>query len=296
MPPAFQRPLILLHVQHHYIVTLISRYALVSQFTTLSKDRKATIPDAQEPVIDACTESARLACQMLLRLDAINQFNAVTWLDVYYLYSSCLVLTLSIVCDAVTNDEKAAPAVGDRPLLGQCMGLATSHLKDAAVPGTMRRWLEVVIELNTMVVEFAGGRQQHANKQGDDNAATADKVVMATHGAAYRPFDGAAAAVAQPSPAATHSDDQHGLGCVLWPVDDQGDAVFDVRGYLGVSDVAGALPMHPAVLTGPQAGFDPMFHFDTHAGDSQLWHEMHWDGISDMLLGLENRSASRNRF
>ncbi len=37
MPPQFRRPLILLHIQYHYVVTLVSRYALLSRFNAFVK-------------------------------------------------------------------------------------------------------------------------------------------------------------------------------------------------------------------------------------------------------------------
>lgn len=61
MPASFRRLIILLHAQHHYIVSLISHYALVSRYTGSDKDGARTIPDALRSVIDACIKSGRLS-------------------------------------------------------------------------------------------------------------------------------------------------------------------------------------------------------------------------------------------
>jgi hypothetical protein len=285
MPPSFQRPIILLHVQHHYIVSLISRYALVSRFTTLSKDSAKAIPVTLKSVVDACIESGRLSCQMLLRLDSIKQFNAVTWHDVYYLYSSCLVLALSIICD--TNEGKVDTAIDDRVLLRQCMDLATNHLRNPMVPGTMHRWLEVVGELNTLVAEFAESRRaiKHENVVVPAGNETSQVGID-------QPCD-IRLPMAQPLRSTIHG--QRSQGGIHWPVVDHRDASLGVREDLGMSEVAAALPMS-AILSSPDSGFDPMFSLGANATGSQLWYEMHWEGISDMLLGMEPRSASRNRF
>lgn len=134
MPPSFQRPLILLHVQYHYIVSLISRYALLSRFTALSKSRSDKFPEPLISMSDVCIESGRLSCQLLLKLDSTNNFNAVTWLDVYYLYSSALILVLSIICDI--KQDKQESAAEARRLLIQCTDLAAKHLRNPMVPGT----------------------------------------------------------------------------------------------------------------------------------------------------------------
>jgi len=279
LPPSFQRPLIMLHVQHHYIVSLISRYALVSRFRSLSKDRTMAIPEPLAPVIDACIESGRLSCQLLLKLDSIRQFNGVTWLDVYYLYSSCLVLSLSILCDA--NEEKVGPAIDDRLLMGQCMDLVTNLRRSPMVPGTMHRWLGIITELSTMVTEFTSSRQ--VDKQ-TDTTTQADNEDPGTHGLN--------AAEVQPSLSITHN--QSGQDVAEWSVEHRGDTSWELRPDLAFSDFEGGLPMS-AILSSPGTGLDPMFHLGAEATESPFWHQMHWEGISDMLLGTDNRSISRNR-
>ncbi|OIW34327.1 hypothetical protein CONLIGDRAFT_688122 [Coniochaeta ligniaria NRRL 30616] len=250
MPPSFQRPLILLHIQHHYIVSLISRYALLSRFTSLAKERGKPFPDGLESVSDACIESGRLSCRMLLKLDSIRDFNAVTWLDVYYLYSSCLVLALSIICD--TNQEKRDAVADDMLLLTQCMDLATKHLANPMVPGTMRRWLAVVGELNAMVAEFTSSRDP---KQEEIRATPADEEVGI--------------------------QSQH-------RVEDQREGSWSGRQDLVFSD-ARTGPSMPAMLLPSEACFDPIFHGGVDASEVQFWQELHWEGISEMLLGMENR-------
>ncbi|KAJ6438100.1 MULE transposase domain-containing protein [Purpureocillium lavendulum] len=142
MPPSFQRPLILLHVQYHYTTSLISRNALLARFMSLSKSEGCSISESVVSMADVCIESGRLLSQLLLKLDAMTKFNATTWLDTYYLYSAVLVLTLSIMCDV--RQDKLELAFESQRNLSRCLSLSTKHLANPMVPSTMRRWLSVV--------------------------------------------------------------------------------------------------------------------------------------------------------
>lgn len=155
MPPSFQRPLILLHVQYHYIRSLVSRNALLARFGAVSREGGKKLPDALLSMSEVCAESGRLPCELLLKLEDLDKFNAVTWFDAYYLYSSTLVLALSIMCDI--GQDSAAES---RRLLCRCTELSKKHLANPLVPGTMHRWLTVVVELNTMITDFTSRRNE----------------------------------------------------------------------------------------------------------------------------------------
>ena len=164
-PPTFRRPLLLMHIRYHYNVSLIARYALLSRFTSKPRDngREEDLPQAIRSMSDVCIDSGRISCQLLLKLDRYNQFNSVTWWDVYHLYSSTLVLTLSIICTIVQNG--ADSACESRLILSDCASVATRHLQNPMTPGTMHRWLVVVSELETMVQEFTQRHQDQQQKQ-----------------------------------------------------------------------------------------------------------------------------------
>ncbi|KAH8904993.1 hypothetical protein BR93DRAFT_952066 [Coniochaeta sp. PMI_546] len=262
MPPSFQRPLILLHVQHHYIVCSISRYALLSRFTSLSKDCVKPFSDSLGSVSDACIESGRLSCRMLLKLESAKDFNAVTWLDV-------------IICD--TKQERCSSTTTDRMLLSECRDLATKHLRNPMVPGTMRRWLDVVGELNTMVAEFTSSKNA---KSPETASAPADEEISRS----ISSFD---PAVAQTS-LTTALDHRRKVGTYRL-IEDQRDLSWGVRDDLGFSDVRSAPPM-PALLSPSESSFDPIFHIGADPTEAQFWQELHWEGISDMLLGMETKS------
>ncbi|RFU30440.1 hypothetical protein B7463_g5918, partial [Scytalidium lignicola] len=156
--PSTQRQLLLLHVQYHYVVSTVTRHALLSRFTSLSKNPTATLLESIRSSSEVCMDSGRLSCQLLLKLDAIGRFNATTWWDVYYMYSSTLILVLSIICDVTQkgHDSVTEP----RWLLGQCANLMGKHSRNPKIPGSIYRWATVVGELNSMVRDFVQ-KSQH---------------------------------------------------------------------------------------------------------------------------------------
>ncbi|CAK7201375.1 hypothetical protein SEUCBS139899_004079 [Sporothrix eucalyptigena] len=178
MPPSFQRPLLLLHVQFNYVSALVSRYALLSRFTAVSK--RDPLVEPMLSMSDVCIQSGRHSCELLLKLDAVGGFNALTWMDVYYLYSSVLIVVLALVCEAsqrtaakettaagtaaaATTTTSSSKALAElRQLLSHCKNLAAKHLANPVVPGTMRRWLTVVGELDVMAGNFITKRRSEA--------------------------------------------------------------------------------------------------------------------------------------
>ncbi|KAF1982809.1 hypothetical protein K402DRAFT_414721 [Aulographum hederae CBS 113979] len=156
LPPCFQRPIILMHVQYHYIVSLISRSALLYRAATLTKNNGEKLPQDTLSMADTCLESGRTASQLLLKLQAIGKYNAVTWWDIYYTFMSASILVLGIVCDVMEP-----PADGDgselRNLLHQLYELTAKSLEGTLIPGTMHRWATVTGDLNTMALDFIHG-------------------------------------------------------------------------------------------------------------------------------------------
>lgn len=162
MSPTFCRSLLLLHIQYHYIAALVTRSALLARFKAGGRDSQEAqethmqAPDtpgnAGRSMADLCVESGRVSCQLVLKLNNLGCFNAHWWTDVYYLYSSALVLVLGIICGG-DGSEGHADVASLRQLLDVCNNLATKHLGNELLPGTMRRWLSVTNELHTMVAD-----------------------------------------------------------------------------------------------------------------------------------------------
>ena len=257
MPMVFQRPLILLHVQYHYTISLITRSALLSRCTLLSKRRQPTHASVVSTMADRCVVSGRSSSQLLIKLDALGLFNAVTWLDVYYLYSSTLVLVLSLICDASQgNMDTSENALS---LLQHCTQIASRHIACPRVPSTMQRWLTVVRELEAMVRDFVDEHdtskrlsRQQASQNDRTLAYPESPLNTQSHG---RSSDINAANLERPISEVSSSHTREEI------------ALVDMSGFDNDS-------------TGIVAG--PM--------ECYAWQDMFWEDISDMLLREDTRS------
>ncbi|KAF2494080.1 hypothetical protein BU16DRAFT_422600, partial [Lophium mytilinum] len=151
-PPSFQRPLLLLHSQYHYTVSLISRSALFSRATILNENSTELLQSSLLSLSDTCIESGRTLAQLQKKLDALGKFNAVTWWDIYYNFSGALILVLDIICTVMQSG--AAAASESRELLRQAADLALQHSQNPLMPGTIHKWATVVVEIGYMTEDF----------------------------------------------------------------------------------------------------------------------------------------------
>ncbi|PGH00355.1 hypothetical protein GX51_05854 [Blastomyces parvus] len=153
LAPSSQRPVLLLHAQFNYVVVLISKPALLRRAMGLSKAANEQLPQSLYTVSETCVESARALGAILLKLEAYNQFNALTWWDVFYTLMSAMTLVLDILCH-VSRDERPRDLSGSQALLRELAGLMSRQLHNPRLPGTMRTWAVVVVELQSMTEQF----------------------------------------------------------------------------------------------------------------------------------------------
>ena len=88
LAPAVQRPLLLLHIEYHYILVLITRSALLRRAMIITeKNSQQPVPQALITVSETCIDAGKGLGQLLRKLDAIQRYNAVTWFDIFYTVS-----------------------------------------------------------------------------------------------------------------------------------------------------------------------------------------------------------------
>jgi hypothetical protein len=146
-PPAFQRPLLLLHGMYHYTVIVLCRAALLARASTLSKEGRDSPNAALTAMADSCSESGRALGQIMLRLESIGRFDAITWWDIWYTLASSSVLVLDLVCSNNLADSNMSES---RVLLSQLADLAQRHLRNPHMPGTIQKFASIVPELHSM--------------------------------------------------------------------------------------------------------------------------------------------------
>lgn len=152
LAPSSLRPVLLLHAQFNYIVVLISKPALLRRATVLSKVAREPLPQSLYTVSETCADSARALGGLLLKLEACNQFNALTWWDIFYTLISSMTLVLDILCRSKQHGSRASP--DSQILLRELAGLMSRQLHNPRLPGTMRTWAVVVVELHSMTEQF----------------------------------------------------------------------------------------------------------------------------------------------
>jgi hypothetical protein len=292
LPPTYQRPLLLLHLQYHYTVCLVSRSALLSRVAALT--RKPAFGALPKPTISAataCTTSGRTSSSLVEKLAAISKTNGEVWWDVYYNYSATLILVLNIICDVMSGDNKAV--IESRKLLGSCAGLAHNYLKNPMVPATLRRWSLTVTELDAMADEFVRGFQAQfpiANETEPPHQDVNITVNEMHH--------------QQPQQEVTYMMNGATMGTY--------DQTLTVHSFQTAQDntggnLHGAIPYHHMLpITGsnsPQLGildggnntFAPWTQLQfVDLEGAPFWGEVQWDDISNMLLRDQNHSIPDN--
>lgn len=145
LAPSSRRPLILLHIQFHYTVILMSRSSLLRKATLLSKNTEEVLAQSTISISDTCIESGRALGGLINKLESINKFNPFTWWDIFYTVSSTLILMLDINCNI--KQRSLSPVAESPVILGELVSLMAKQLEHPRVPGSMKKWVTVVMEV-----------------------------------------------------------------------------------------------------------------------------------------------------
>jgi hypothetical protein len=154
-PPAFHRPLLLLHAMFHYTIIVLCRAALLARASCFAKESIDSPNAALISMADSCSESGRDLGQILLRLESIGKFDAMVWWDTWYLLAASSVLVLDLVC---LNKMEGADTAESQLLLSQLADLAQHHRRNPHMPGTLEKFASLIPELHSMA-ESINSRQ-----------------------------------------------------------------------------------------------------------------------------------------
>ncbi|KAF2134186.1 hypothetical protein P153DRAFT_280429 [Dothidotthia symphoricarpi CBS 119687] len=193
-PPAFHRPLLLLHSLHHYSIYVICRAAMLARATTLAKEGQDSPNTALTAMSDTCADSGRILARIMLRLDAIGKFDAITHWDCWYSLAAASILVLDLVClDRLPGADSSHP----RLLLSQLAHLATRHRRNRYMPPTLARFASIIPELQSMVSAM--------NTSSSPPLAPSSSATPATD-ARSEPHDANPEPMRPPPPLQTHQD------------------------------------------------------------------------------------------
>ena len=148
LAPSAQRQILLLHAQYYYIMCLISRAALLRRATIVWTKTNQPIPPILITISDTCISSGIALGDIILKLDAIDRYNALTWFDTFYAVTSTLVLVLDVII------KRDSPAVESLQQLSSLADLAERQLQNPRLPGTMRKLSTIVVEMGVLANDF----------------------------------------------------------------------------------------------------------------------------------------------
>ncbi|KAI1867783.1 uncharacterized protein JN550_006924 [Neoarthrinium moseri] len=259
--PSSQRAIILLHVQYHHVLCVLSRTALIGLAGRLfANDQPAPQPAQSDSktLSDICAEAAQDSIRLLLRLDSIGGFDSVTWWDFYFFYAAALVLVLSIICEAkqlgLNPAYRSRWLDTSRLLLAASAELSARVQQNPLVPGTTRRYAIVIEDLNNKSRNFTGGNH--------DAPVPAKQEPEAPTASAYPTLESAQPVNMEPSQV--------------------------------MPDAPQVLPQQGIYMSQGPAGvqFSPDFSGNFGFPDSSWgWREGQWNDIAAMLLGNEYGAA-----
>lgn len=148
IPPCSRRALLLLHAKYHYTIIVLCRYALLTCANIISNEGQNSCTAACNVMADSCVDSGRALASILLKLDAIANFDPFNWWDIWYALICGSMLLIDIVS---TRRRHGTDAAESCTLLLQLSNLCSKHMLNPRMPGTIRKWASMVPELYLMV-------------------------------------------------------------------------------------------------------------------------------------------------
>ncbi|KAK8038525.1 hypothetical protein PG993_006936 [Apiospora rasikravindrae] len=323
MTPRARRMILLMHVQYHHILCVITRNPMLTLTSRLfdSSSRNSTtltttnnnnikndrqqhlssnlgIPEGGSScnafLTDVCIDAAQESVRLLFRLDADGLFDQVTWWDFYFLYQAAQVLVLGVMYDAKRGGQGRSHAAGgddsdsrlstSRALLRSCAELAGRVARNPLVPGTIHRFAVVVGELVGLVEDFI------RSPAIAESSVTATSMPDATTNAAsssasscFRVHEDGGHDQQQPSYSPHKDLNRSNRGNPASQMDIDPSTIFQEDAGLHRQDVGDGMAMAETPLD-IQFPADMAAHFGFPDG-SWTYREGQWSDFSSMILG-----------
>jgi hypothetical protein len=145
IPPTHRRAVTLLHIKYHAAIALLTRPFLLLRSTgkRISEDPTSSTAFARRSV-----QSAQASTGLLHDLHRASLYNSATALDVFYTYSSIMILSVPLIWTQgqLSNSPGVVPDEQQESVLAS-VKLGLNVLKDARLAPTMARFAEVTHNL-----------------------------------------------------------------------------------------------------------------------------------------------------
>ena len=147
--PCYIRPILLLEVQYHYAVVVLTRSALLQHATAASSGLRWPGPLCEGPqtLSDECRTSGASLCRALVKMQESICFDSVTGFDMFYGITGASILALDLVImlrEGTDHTEISS-------LLKNMAMLAEKHLHNHKMPGSLHKLATRISELPGIV-------------------------------------------------------------------------------------------------------------------------------------------------
>ncbi|KAL3463709.1 fungal-specific transcription factor domain-containing protein [Aspergillus heterothallicus] len=193
LPLASKRPVLLLHAKCAYVTILVSKSALLHQASMVvsaaaaapsGRGNNASLALALRTVAETCIEAGQTLGRVMVKLNSMGKLNPFTWWDTFYAMNAALVLTLDILYRV--RDPTPLTSTGTNPgtaedslaLLHELKDSVSKHLQNPLVPGSMRAWGVIVVDLGTLSAQWT---QPVVNSETHEGGFEEGSVCVAAH-------------------------------------------------------------------------------------------------------------------
>lgn len=154
--PCYIRPVLLLEVQYHYAVVVLTKSVLLEHATAVSKGLRRPHSEGLQTLSDECRTSGTSLCQALIKMQESGCFDSVVGFDMFYGITGASVLVLDIVI--MLREGSDYTEISN--LLQKMAMLAEKHSRNRKIPGTLRKWATLISELHGMTKKYCAGQRR----------------------------------------------------------------------------------------------------------------------------------------
>jgi hypothetical protein len=154
--PCYIRPILLLEVQYHYAVVVLTRSVLLEHATAVLGGLRWPHCEGPQTLSDECRISGTSLCRALLKMHESGCFDPVIGFDMFYGITGVLILVLEIVI----MQRQGSDYTETSALLQKIAMLAEKHVRTRKMPGTLHKWATLISELSGMAKKFCASQQE----------------------------------------------------------------------------------------------------------------------------------------
>jgi hypothetical protein len=169
--PCYVRPILLLEVQYHYAVVVLTRSVLLEHATAVSKGFRQPNSEGLQTLSNECRISGTSLCRALIWMQESGCFDSVVGFDMFYGITGASILVLDMVI--MMRETRDITEITN--LLQKMATLSKKHLRNRKIPGTLRKWATLIFELYDMTNRFCAGQRRDSVRCIGEVAATQEE-------------------------------------------------------------------------------------------------------------------------